>query len=113
MFERAYIIEASKNRCGTVSLAISERERKTRAGDQARHTRDVDYMWDDLVSICTTTPTTPAHSVQQRERCPGRVCRSAPRDTYDAEVCHGGEILYFYSVRVNQKNNNQNQKSEH
>jgi hypothetical protein len=55
----------------------------------------MNYMWDDLVSASTTTPATPAHSVQQRERCPGRVCSSASRDTYDAEVCHGGEILYF------------------
>jgi len=56
--------------------------------------RGMNYMWDDLVSVRTTTPTTPAYSVQQRERCPGRVCRRASRDTYDAEVCHGGEILY-------------------
>src|SRR6266576_1058762 len=54
----------------------------------------MNYMWDDLVSVCTTTPATPAHSVQQRERCPGRVCHRASRDTYDSEVCHEGEILY-------------------
>ena len=62
-------------------------------------------MWDDLVSVCTTTPATatPAHSVQQRERCPSRVCRSASRDTYDAEVCHGGEILYFCSASTKKK----------
>jgi hypothetical protein len=54
----------------------------------------MNYMWDDLVSVCTTTPA-PAHSVQQRERCPSRLCRRASCDTYDAEVCHGGEILYF------------------
>jgi len=60
-------------------------------------------MWDDLVSVCTTTPATPAHSVQQGERCPGRVCRSASRDTYDAEVCHGGEILYFVPRQTQKK----------
>jgi hypothetical protein len=67
----------------------------------SRRTRDMDYMWDDLVSVCTTTPV--AHSVQQCERCPGRVCRSASRDTYDAEVCHGGEILYFVSASTKKK----------
>jgi len=62
-------------------------------------------MWDDLVSVCTTTPTTPAHSVQQRECCPGRVCRSASRNTYDAEVCHGGKIFYFVTRQTKEKRN--------
>ena len=32
----------------------------------------MNYIWDDLVSVCTLPPP-PAHSAQQRERCPGRV----------------------------------------
>jgi hypothetical protein len=92
MLERAYIIEARKT---AAQSHYYKRERKPRQVKRSRRTRDMNYMWDDLVSACTTTPATPAHSAQQRERCPGRVCRRASRDTYDAEVCHGGEILYF------------------
>ena len=56
----------------------------------------MNYMWDDLMSACHTTARAgPAHSIQQSERCPGRVCRGASRDTYNAEVRHWGEILYF------------------
>ena len=50
----------------------------------------MDYMRDDLAPLSTTTC---ADSVEKDERRPGRVCRSAPRNTHDAEVRHGGEVL--------------------
>jgi hypothetical protein len=72
----------------------------------------MNYMWVDLVSVCTVITATATHSVQQRERCPGRVCRRASRDTYNAEVCHGGEILYFVP-RQHKKRKEKKAKSKH
>jgi hypothetical protein len=102
MPERAYIIETRKT---ATQSHYSKRERK-QGQERSRRTRDMNYMRDDLVSVCTTTP---AHSVQQRERRPGRVCRSASRNTYDEEVCHRGESRKRFTLfRIHKKIINQN-----
>ena len=67
-------------------------------------------MWDDFVFICTITPATPTHTIEQRECCPGRVCRSAERDTHNAEVCHRAEIFYFLFLRQHKKGGKENIK---
>ena len=53
MLKRPYIIESRKT-----AAHSHEREEQGRI---SRRTRDMNYMWDDLVSVRTTTP---AHSVQ-------------------------------------------------
>ena len=59
---------------------------------RSRRTRDMNYMWDDLVPFCTTT-TSPTDSVQQHQRRPGGARCRAPRNAYDAEVRRRGKIL--------------------